>query len=94
MESVFCGLNNKNNNMGLLTEKYTAWAKHPQKYTAEQVLNQIVADLKWLDEEQAKNCSIPVVVGQSEQFSLTELWKMAQKYNCEDFIKMVKEIRG
>lgn len=53
--------------MGLLTEKYTAWAKHPQKYTAEQVLNQIVADLKWLDEEQAKNCSIPVVVGRSEQ---------------------------
>jgi hypothetical protein len=48
--------------MGLLTEKYTAWAKHPQNYTAEQVLNQIVADLKWLDEEQAKNCSIPAVI--------------------------------
>jgi hypothetical protein len=48
--------------MGLLTEKYTAWAKHPQNYTAEQVLNQIVADLKWLDEEQAKNCSIPAVM--------------------------------
>ena len=54
--------------MGLLTKKYTAWAKHPQNYTAEQVLNQIVADLKWLDEEQAKNCSIPDVVGRSEQF--------------------------
>ena len=38
--------------MGLLTEKYNAWAKHPEKYTAEQVLLEIVSDLKWLDEEQ------------------------------------------
>lgn len=36
----------------------------------------------------------PPVVGQSEQFSLAELWKMAQKYNCDDFIKMVQEIKG
>jgi len=53
--------------MGLLTEKYMAWAKYPQNYTAEQVLNQIVVDLQWLEEEQAKNCSIPAVVGRSEQ---------------------------
>lgn len=44
--------------MGLLTEKYNAWAKHPEKYTAKQVLDQIVADLKWLDEEELKNCNI------------------------------------
>lgn len=47
--------------MGLLTKKYNAWAKHPEKYTAKQVLEQIVADLKWLDEEELKNCTIPVV---------------------------------
>ncbi len=40
--------------MGLLTKKYTAWAKYPQNYTAEQVLNQIVVDLQWLEEEQQK----------------------------------------
>ena len=34
------------------------------------------------------------VVGQSEQFSLAQLWVMAQKYNCDDFIKMVEEIEG
>ena len=40
--------------MGLLTEKYKAWAKHPEKYSTKQVLDQIVADLNWLDEEQVK----------------------------------------
>ena len=43
--------------MGLLTEKYKAWAKHPNNCTAEQVLNQIVADLEWLDKEQENNSS-------------------------------------
>jgi len=32
------------------------------------------------------------VVGQSEQFSLSQLWKMAQKYNCDDFVKMAEEV--
>ena len=43
---------------------------------------------------QVKNCSIPNVVGRSEQFTPKQLWKMAQKYNADDFIKMVKEIEG
>ena len=60
--------------MGLLTKKYKAWAKHPEKYTAKQVLNEIVADLEWLDEEQAKNCNIPHVVGRSEQLLVFAKW--------------------
>jgi hypothetical protein len=38
--------------------------------------------------------TIPNVVGQSEQFTSKQLWKMAQKYNADDFIQMVKEIEG
>jgi hypothetical protein len=34
------------------------------------------------------------VVGRSEQFTSKQLWKMAQKYNADDFIQMVKEIEG
>lgn len=37
--------------MGLLTEKYKAWAKYPEKYTTKQVLDQIIEDLEWLDKE-------------------------------------------
>jgi len=25
-------------------------------------------------------------------FSLDDIWRMAQKYNCDDFIKMVQEV--
>jgi hypothetical protein len=25
-------------------------------------------------------------------FSLPEIWKMAQKYNCDDFVKIVEEV--
>jgi hypothetical protein len=60
--------------MGLLTEKYKAWAKHPEKYTAKQVLDQIVADLKWLEQEQAKNCNIQRVV-----FSEAEVCPVCKK---------------
>jgi hypothetical protein len=38
--------------------------------------------------------TIPVVVGQSEQLTSKQFWKMAQKYNADDFIQMVKEIEG
>lgn len=50
--------------MGLLTKKYNAWNKHPEKYTVKQVLDQIVADLKWLDEEELKNSNIKYVNGE------------------------------
>jgi hypothetical protein len=31
----------------------------------------------------------PPVIG---SFSLPELWKMAQKYSCDDFVKMAEEV--
>jgi len=34
------------------------------------------------------------VVWQGEQFTPKQLWRMAQKYNADDFIQMVKEIEG
>ena len=33
-----------------LVQKYTAWAKYPEKYTAKQVLTEIVPDVKQLEE--------------------------------------------
>jgi hypothetical protein len=33
----------------------------------------------------------PPVIG---SFSLSEIWKMAHKYNCDDFVKMVEEVNG
>jgi len=49
----------------------------------------------WLEEQLTdcrKQLSIQRVVGRSEQFSLSQLWKMAQKYNCDDFVKMAEEV--
>ena len=43
-------------------------------------------------EEQAEQLRKHAVVGRSEQFSLSQLWKMAQKYNCDDFVKMAEEV--
>lgn len=65
--------------MGLLTKKYNVWAKHPEKYTAKQVLEQIVADLKWLDEEEAKKCNIQRV---SKRYSEKDMLNAA-KYGYE-----------
>ena len=45
-----------------LIEKYKAWAKYPENYTVAQVLIEIVADLTWLEQEQAKNCNIQRVM--------------------------------
>jgi hypothetical protein len=45
-----------------LIEKYKAWAKYSDKYTAAQVLTEIVADLTCLEQEQAKNCNIQRVI--------------------------------
>jgi hypothetical protein len=43
---------------------------------------------------QGQTLPIDSVVGRSEQFTSKQLWKMAQKYNADDFIQMVKEIEG
>jgi len=49
---------------------------------------------KILNDNGVKNCSTHNVVDQSEQFTPKQLWIMAQKYNADDFIKIVKEIGG
>ena len=38
--------------------------------------------------------TIDVVVLQSEQFSLTDIYKIAQGYTEEEFIEMVKHLQG
>ena len=43
-------------------------------------------------QEQVENLTIPVVTKRSEQFSLKQLWIMAQKYNQSDFVQMVTEV--
>jgi len=45
-------------------------------------------------EKYVKQLNIPVVVLQSEQFSLTDIYKLAQGYKEEEFIKMVKHLQG
>jgi len=47
--------------------------------------------MKKYADEQVKSALAPVS-GRSEQFTLKQLWMMAQKYNQEDFCKIVKEI--
>jgi len=50
----------------------------------------------WLEERLVKNIKHDALLvdeaKRSEQFSLKQLWIMAQKYNSCDFIKMVEEI--
>jgi|TARA_R110001606_G_scaffold378286_2_gene537865 hypothetical protein len=43
-------------------------------------------------QEQVENLTIPIVTQRSEQFSLKQLWIMAQKYNQSDFVQMVTEV--
>lgn len=43
---------------------------------------------------QEKQCDIHVVVLQSEQFSLSDIYKIAQNYTEEQFIEMVKHLQG
>ena len=38
--------------------------------------------------------TIPAFVGQSEQFSLSDIYKIAQNYTEEQFIEMVKHVQG
>jgi hypothetical protein len=40
-------------------------------------------------QSEVKKFSLGAVIG---SFSLPEIWKMAQKYNCDDFVKMVEEV--
>jgi len=47
-----------------------------------------------LKEAHNQICSLSGVVGRSEQFTPKQLWKLAQKYNADDFIKIIKEIEG
>ena len=47
-----------------------------------------------MEEYHKEQLALFSVVGQSEQFTPKQLWKMAQKYNADDFIQMVKEIEG
>lgn len=44
--------------------------------------------------DQAKQLLIPRVVGRSEQFSLSDIYKIAQNYTEEQFIEMVKHVQG
>jgi hypothetical protein len=40
-------------------------------------------------ESELKKLRVTDVIG---SFSLPEIWKMAQKYNCDDFVKIVEEV--
>lgn len=68
--------------MSLLTEKYNAWAKYPEKYTAKQVLDEIVVDLKRLDDEEVKNCNLADVNGWLDFESNKKLFNAEAKKNC------------
>jgi hypothetical protein len=47
-----------------------------------------------LEKHLIEQFAISDFVGQSEQFTPKQLWKMAQKYNADDFIQMVKKREG
>lgn len=65
--------------------------KQHRVYEDETIYNSVgemVGSLSQLMEEFAALRQPPVM----GSFSLSELWKMAQKYNCDDFVKMLKEV--
>lgn len=41
-----------------------------------------------------EQCNIANVVGRSEQFSLADVYKIAQNYTEEQFIEMIKHVKG
>lgn len=51
---------------------------------------------KWVEilERYKKQLNIHSVILQSEQFSLTDIYKLAQNYTEEQFIEMVKHLQG
>ena len=51
-------------------------------------------DMQEVLEDIVKKLTIPVVVLQSEQFSLSAIYKIAQGYTEEQFIEMVKHVQG
>lgn len=76
-------------------EKYHGNTVEYWKQNAEEnYLTTPISVLKYITvlEEQAEQLRKHAVVGQSEQLSLSQLWKMAQKYNCDDFVKMAEEV--
>lgn len=51
-------------------------------------------DMQEVLEGIVKKINIPVVVLQSEQFSLEDVYKIAQNYTEEQFIEMIKHVHG
>jgi hypothetical protein len=45
-------------------------------------------------ENDIRALTIPIVVLQGEQFSLSDIYKIAQNYTEEQFIEMVKHVQG
>ena len=55
---------------------------------------QMLEEIVIATENVVKKLTIPVVVLQSEQFSLTDIYKIAQGYTEEQFIEMVNHLQG
>lgn len=62
------------------------FGRHEEHYSLDDLMEEYA---KIYHESEIKKFRLDVVIG---SFSLPELWKMAQKYNCDDFVKMVQEV--
>lgn len=66
--------------MKMLIKKYKTWAKHPEKYTTEQILNLIIDDLGRLE----KNTQMPDISSQRELLFAFEKWRTSHIINATD----------
>lgn len=78
--------------MKILSKKYEAWLKHYSKYTAKQVIEQVLADIEQVEEEKTKQAltltNVSITEGELCEICNENEAKVIYKtcYACEEYI--------